>query len=147
MTPYEIPPMAGVAVLGVPIVVEVDYPNRNVISKIIIVQTAGPLEAFTVALFNHPQVLTGEVTSDSAGPEVGRIPDDCYRVTPDLVAANGKLLYFADQASGGYGYLFFSHKTPFDRQGQGTRKLYVRITPVGGGAKLFSICIGGQQSV
>jgi len=146
--PYEIPPMAGiVAADATPIVVEIDWPDRSIISKIIVVQTGGTGEAFTVALFNHSQVSTGEATSDSVGAEVGLIPDDCYRVTPDLVATAGKLIYFSDQATGGYGYVFFGQKSLVGRQGQRIRKLYLRITPASSSAKTFALVVGGQKEV
>lgn len=146
--PYEAKPMAGIEVDSVPVVVEVPWPNRSVISKIIVVQTDGVQEAFTVALYNHPQVQTGEVTSDSVGPDIGRLPDDVYRVTPNLVASSGgKLIYFSDQATGGYGYVFFSQKDLAGRQGQKESKLYVKITPVSAGVKSIALCIGGQKEV
>lgn len=148
--PYEIKPMVNVEVLGVPVVVEVDWPNRSVISKIIVTTTEGVGEAFGVTLYNHPQVLDGVQVSDSVGGEgnVGKIPDECFQVTPTLIANNlGRLLYFSDQATGGYGYVFFSQKDLTGRQGQATRKLYVKIWPVGAGVKKVAICIGGMKEV
>lgn len=145
--PYEIPPMAGIAVDGVPHVEVIDWPHRSRITKIIVTQTTGVLEAFTVALYNHPQVDGGEQTSDSLGDEVGAIPDDHYRVTNDLVAsAGGKLIYLAED-EGGAGFGFFSQKAKDGRQGQRDSKLYVKITPTGGGSKKFAITIGGEKEV
>lgn len=146
-TPYEIPPMAGIPIGGTPVIVEIDYPNRGVISKIVVVQTSGTPEDFKVALYNHPQVMTGEVTSDSIGPDVGRIPDDCYRITPDLEGQAGKLLYFSDEATGGYGYIVFSQKQAPNRQGQGDRKIYAKITPTSSSSKTFALCVGGQKDI
>jgi hypothetical protein len=146
--PYEIPPKAGIAATGTPIVEVIDWPDRSVISKIVVVQTEGVMEAFTVALYNHPQVEDGVQVSDSVGGEVGKIPDDCFRVTPDLVAgAGGKLLYFSDEATGGYGYVFYGQKAKDGRQGQRASKLYVKITPTSGGAKKYALCIGGMKEV
>lgn len=145
--PYEIPPMANIPLAGSPIVVAIDYPNRSVISKIVVVQTAGAGEAFIVELYNHPQVLTGEVSSDTEGSDIGPIPDDCYRITPPLTATNGKLLYFSDASTGGYGYMVYSQKQETSRQGQGSRKIYMKITPTSGAAKRIAICVGGQKDV
>lgn len=149
--PYESAPKAGIDVAGVPHVEVVEWPHRSRITKVVVTQTTGVPEAFTVALYNHPQVSDGVQTSDSIsdpdGGGVGAIPDDHYRVSDDLVAgANGKLLYFSED-NGGYGFGFFSQKLKDGRQGQRDSKLYVKITPTGGGAKKFVITIGGEKEV
>lgn len=145
--PYEIKPMSNIPLAGTPIVIEIDYPNRCVVSKIVVVQTSGTAENFSVGIYNHPQVMDGDVSSDTDGPDIGPIPDDCYRVTPELTATNGKLLYFSDQATGGYGYTVFSQKQETNRQGQGSRKIYLKITPASSGDKRIAICVGGQKDM
>lgn len=145
--PYEAKPQVNVAVAGTPVVLEFPWPDKSVISKIIVVQTDGVLENFTVALYNHSQVLTGEHTSDSEAP-VGTIPDDCYRVTDDIASSSvGRLLYFSDRATGGYGFVFKSQEDLAGRQGQSARKAYLKITPAGSGNKKFAVTIGGMKEV
>lgn len=145
--PYEAKPQVNIPVGATPEIIEFAWPDKSVISKIIVVQTDGVLENFTVALYNHSQVLTGSPTSDSETP-VGKIPDDCYRVTDDIAStAVGRLLYFSDRATGGYGYMFKSQEDLAGRQGQSARKVYVKITPAGSGNKKFAITIGGMKEV
>lgn len=145
--PYEAKPQVQIDVGATPVIVEFQWPDKSVISKIIVVQTEGVAENFTVALYNHSQVMTGEATSDSESP-VGKIPDDCYRVTDDIASTTaGKLLYFSDRATGGYGYMFKSQEDLAGRQGQSARKVYVKITPGGSGNKKFAITIGGMKEV
>lgn len=143
--PYETKPQI-VAVSG-PTVFEIPWPNRSVVSKLIVVQLEGTGEAFTAALYNHPQVQTGLAASDSLGAEVGKIPDDCFRITPDLAATSGRLLYFSDQATGGYGYVFFSQEALAGRQGQGSPNIYLKITPVAGGSRRFAFVVGGMKEI
>lgn len=146
--PYEIPPQIVSTPNATPVVFDFDWPDRSVISKIIVVQLDGTMEQFTVALYNHSQVQDGEQVSDSVGPDVGRIPDDCFRVSPDIQAnSSGKLMYFSDQATGGYGFVFFGQKSLTGRQGQRERKVYLKISPVGAAAKRFAVVIGGMKEV
>lgn len=147
--PYEIAPMVNIPSNGSqPVIVEIDWPDRSVIAKLIVVTTDGVGEAFTAALYNHEQVETGEQVSDSVGPNVGKVPDDCFRVTPDLAANSaGKLIYFSDQATGGYGYMFFGQKAKAGRQGQRASKLYLKITPLTGTARKYAVVVGGMKEV
>jgi hypothetical protein len=145
--PYEAKPQVNVSVAASPVVLEFAWPDKSVISKIIVVQTDGVAENFTVVLYNHSQVMTGEATSDSEDP-VGKIPDDCYRVTDDIVSPTpGKLLYFSDRATGSYGFVFKSQEDLAGRQGQSVRKVYLKITPAGSGNKKFAVTIGGMKEV
>jgi hypothetical protein len=127
---------------------EVAWPHRSVISKILVTQLEGVGENFTVALFNHSQVDTGEQVSDSVGDTVGKLPNDMFRVSPDLVASAGKLLYFSDQATGGYGFVFFSQEDKAGgRQGDRNPKLYLRITPLTPTPRRFAVCVGGMKEI
>lgn len=145
--PYEAKPQVNVDIVGQPVVLEFPWPDRSVISKIIVVQTDGVAETFTVALYNHSQVATGNAESDSESP-VGKIPDDCFRVTHDIPSDSaGRLTYFSDHATGGYGFVFKSQEDLAGRQGQSARKVYVKITPAGSGAKKFAVTIGGMKEV
>jgi hypothetical protein len=141
--------MSGIEIQGGDArVVAVDFPSRTSVSKIIVVQYDGVLADLTVALYNHVSVLEGTEMSDTVGSETGPIPPDCYRVTPDLHGSNGKLIYFSDTATGGYGFIFYSQdRQPPGRQLGNVRKLYVKIAPQGSGAKKFALCIGGEQCV
>lgn len=143
--PYEIAPKID-EVNGVT-VFEIPWPHRSVISKLLVTQLDGAGENFTVALYNHEQVDTGSPVSDSETPVVGKLPDDMFRVTPDLVASAGKLLYFSEQATGGYGYVFYGQKALDGRQGQREGRLFLKITPVGAGARRFAYCVGGMKEV
>jgi len=145
--PYEIEPQVQIPAAGSPVVVEINWPHRSVISKIIVVQTEGVGENFTVALYNHSQVVDGAQVSDSVGPYVGKVDDDLFRVTPDLQATAGKLIYFSEQATGGYGYVVFNHNEPPGRQKQRENKVYLKITPTGGSAKKYAVALGGMKEV
>jgi hypothetical protein len=148
MVPYEIRPMAGVQIQGGgPTTVVVEWPSRSVISKVVVIQTDGVLTDFTVELFNR-NVVRGVSDSDSTPPDVGAIPEECYAVGPVFNGVNGVLKYFSDAATGGYGLAFYNQDpTAPGRQGVRPRKLYVRISPAGGGLKTFAICIGGMDAV
>lgn len=147
--PIESAPMVNVQLDGTtPKVIPVDWPHRSVISKIIAVVTDGAADAFTLAIYNHSQVDTGVPVSDSVGSDVGKVPNDLFRITPDLVAgSNGKLLYFSEQSTGGYGYLVFSNEPRPDRQGQRYNKVYVVITAATAGARRISLLLGGMKEV
>ncbi len=145
--PYEMPPMGGIeGVGGTPICVEIDYPSRALISKIVCVQTEGADQGFTLALFNAQRPCGGVAESDSLGDETGLLPEDLYRVTPDFTSTDGKIVYFSDESTGGAGFVFFSQEknTSAARLGN-ARKLYARITPGGSGSKKFSLALGGQS--
>ena len=145
--PYEMRPMGGIAAVGgTPTVVEIDYPSRALIGKIVCVQTEGADQGFTLALFNAEGPAGGVAESETDGDESGVLPEDLYRVTPDLVAASGKVVYFSEESTGGVGFVFFSQErgTSAARLGN-ARKLYARITPGGSGSKKFALALGGQS--
>lgn len=150
--PYEIPPMVTDTVTGVgPHVVEIDWPDRSTIQKVIVDTKDGAREAFTVALYNHPIVdHLGSAVSDSVGEDiddVGEVSNDCFRVSGDLAAgSNGKLMYFSE-SSGSNGFVFFGQKPKAGRQGQRASKLYLVITPVSGGQHRYSLVVGGMKEV
>lgn len=145
--PYEIKPQGGlVAPGGQSSCFELRHPSRAAINKIIVRQTSGLAVNFTVALFNHEAACQGESDSDSdttpPSPATGPLPADLYRVTPDLNSNSvGALTYFSNQDTGGGGFGFVGLDD--DRLGK-SRKLYVKITPQGTGAKTFAIAIGGE---
>lgn len=144
--PYEVVP--DIVEVNGPTVVAIQWPHRSVISKILVTQLEGVGEAFTVALYNHSQVDDGQQVSDSLGSVVGKLPNDMFRVTPDLVATGGKLLYFSEQATGGYGYVFFGQAAKTGgRQGDKNPVLYLKITPVGVGTRRFAYCVGGMKEI
>jgi len=146
--PYEMAPMANIQVAADPVVVELAWPDRSTISKIIVVQTDGVKANFSVGLYNHSQVKDGTATSDSAQPDVGKIPNDCYRVTHEIPCDSaGQLVYFSDHETGGYGFVFKNMEHNSDRQGQARSKLYLMITPTTAGAKSFAVAIGGVKEV
>lgn len=146
--PYEIEPRIVGTPDGDAHVFAVPWPHRSIISKLIVTQLDGTMEQFTVAVYNHSQVETGSQVSDSEGDEVGKIPDDCFRVTPDIQAnAAGKVIYFSDQATGGYGYPVFCHESRGDRQGMKVAKVYLKITPVTSAAKRYAFVIGGMKEI
>lgn len=145
--PYEIKPQGGLPVTGGSSgCFELRHPSRAHISKIIVKQTSGVQVAFTVALFNHESTCQGESESDSdvtpPSTDTGPLPADLYRVTPDLNSNSaGTLIYFSNQDTGGGGFPFIGQDV--DALGKG-RKIYVRITPQGTGAKEFAVAIGGE---
>lgn len=150
--PYEIDPVAGVSVPGGTTRTEVvQFPARSFVSKIVVVQTSGPEDGFTVELFNHSNAAEGTEASESASAADGsKIPLDCYAICNPLVVPPGarSLKYFSDEATGGHGLLFVCKDPPrADRQGQSMRNLYLRITANGTGAKEFAYSIGGESQI
>lgn len=143
--PYEIPPLGGLSVNGgIPKVFRVSIPSRCFIDKIICRQTGGEAVNFTLQIFNHESLAYGSQVSDSLGAELGPIPEECYAVTPVLASSEaGKLNYFSDSATGGFGFPFYSQDKPSaKRQGRNPTTAYVRITPEGAGEKIYALCIG-----
>lgn len=142
--PYEIRPRIEDLVTGNE-AVEVAWPHRSVISKILVKQLDGVGGSFTIALYSHNQVGDGVDMSDSDGSGVGKIPDEMFRVTPDLAATGGVLRYFSEESSGGYGWVFFSHQAAEGRQGQRASKLYVKFTGAAPGR--YAILVGGMKEI
>ncbi len=147
--PYEIKPLTNIDVTGQPVVIAIDWPNRSIISKIVVTTQDGAGEAFGVTLYNHEQVDGGAPASASLSEgDNSRIPDECFQVTPKLLANGlGRLLYFSDTGTGGYGFVFYSQTPTPGRQGQHKSKLYLKIEPVSSTPKRLSICIGGTKEV
>lgn len=148
-TIYEITPLVDVRIAGPgPQVIPIPFISRAYINKIIVVQTDGVFGAFTVELFNRPEIA-GDLgqTSESAGPDrVGIIPEDLFRVTPPLVASSGgKLLHFSEDANGGRGYAFVGPPIRNDFKSQAI--LYMRITPAAAGNNQYAIAISGENAV
>lgn len=144
--PYEMAPMGGlVAVGGQANCFEIPYPSRSLISKIVCVQTAGDINGFTLALFNSAVACEDVAQSDVVGDDRGILPDDLYRVTPDLTTVDDKVVYFSDESTGGAGFVFFNQERASSPARIGNaRRLYVRITPGGSGSKTFALALGGQ---
>jgi hypothetical protein len=144
--PYETKPDVLAPQVGAA-VHEIDWPHRSVISKILVARKDGAGQ-FTVELFNYP--IDTLPVSDSVGGEgeVGKVPEDLYRVTPPITSTDSvNVRYFSEESTGGYGYVFFSHELRADRQGQRANKLYLRITPAGGGTHRFAVCVGGMKEI
>ena len=143
-TPYEIDPQVLPPQAAVPVVYEIDWNHRSVISKILVHRLAGAGE-FTVELFNYPIENLPMSNNVKTEDKVGRLPEDMFRVTPPITSVGGvDIRYFSDEATGGYGYVFFSQQLLPGPRKQRANKLYVRITPAGGGAHRFAICLGGM---
>ncbi len=145
MTPYEAKMRGGLAVNGGDdICVELDFPGRGVISHVIVKQTAGDPVDFTVAIFRAERPCSGasaESDSDSdAGdtpPGEGPLHDDLYRASPDLLSDTpGSLMYFAD----GFGFVYKCAQENFAGP---ERRVWLRISPGGSGAKMFCATLGG----
>lgn len=151
--PYETKPKAGIVIPGGETeTLTVPFPPRSLISKVVVIQTAGAMDGFTVELFNHVDSLEATKLSESSSdPEThASIPLDCYRVGSPLSVPSGqsRLFYFSDEATGGHGLLFFCQDSPrADRRGQNMPNLYLRITPNGSGSKTFAFCIGGESQL
>jgi hypothetical protein len=136
--------MAGIDVNGDPVVLEIGWPHRSFITKIVVVQTEGVMEAFTVAIFNHSVAATNAVISDSVSPGIGPVPLDCFRVTHDISSDSpGSLIYLSEKTgSGGFGV--FSQEQLPTRSGRSDR-VYLRITPSTSNAKKFAVLLGGEK--
>lgn len=148
--PYETKPKAGILIAGGQTKTElVNWPSRSFISKVVVVQTSGNIDGFTVELFNHVDAMEGTERSDSSSDSDGdKIPLDCYRVGSPMTTDDDKLLYFSDEATGGHGLQFYCQDVDrADRRGQKQPNLYMRITPSGSGAKTFAYCIGGESQI
>jgi len=146
--PYEIQPMSGIAISGGDTkTVEVIFPSRGYISKVVVQQTNGAEANFTVELFNHKDALEGTESSasDSEGDQ-GKIPLSCRRVGPVLNSDSlGILEYFSESRTGGAGFMFCNMDTPIANRKVG--KLYVRITPGGAGEQTYALTVGGESAL
>jgi hypothetical protein len=146
--PYEMKPLSGLtAISGQPNCFEIDFPSRALINKIVVAQLDGAMDGFTVAIYNAMRPCLGVAESDSDGDETGNLPDDLYRVTPDLSTSSDRLVYFSEESTGGTGFTFFNQDkgTSAARLGN-ARKLYLQITPAGTGPKTFAVALGGMAS-
>jgi hypothetical protein len=143
--PYEIPPRGGLAVVGgQPNVFALDFPGQAVITKIAIVPTGGAPGAFTAALYNANPAALGQDESESTPGTPGAqvLPPDLYRITPDLASTGGKLVYFSEDSTGGYGFLVYNQDLPRNNNLGKLRKVYLEITPAGSGE--FAVALGGE---
>lgn len=143
--PYEIKPMGGLQVHGgQSACFKIPFIHRSVIDKFIVVQTAGQDDGFTVALYNALVACEGGSHSDSEG-DVGVLPPDVYRVTPDFNSVNGRVMYFTDD-NGGFGYPFFgqerSNPRSFMSASKGSPDIYLKITARGSDLKSFAVALG-----
>jgi hypothetical protein len=146
--PYECPPQLNIPCQpGVTTWVEIGFPSRSTITKIILVQQ-GPIREVPIvlALYNRATVMSNGSLSLDMDQGTGNAHPDLFRVTDDLTGI-GKIKYFADKASGGNGYDFYSQ----DEQRPGrefgnNRMLYAAITtpPGSGETYFFDLVIGGK---
>lgn len=150
--PYETAPFVVEVGGGQVKTVQVNFPSRSLITKVIVKQIDGALGAFELDLYNHADALEGNEASQSADSGE-RFPLDVYRVSPDgatvfTADANGYLEYFSEFSSGGHGLMFFCQdESPANRSKKNQPNLYVRISPSGSGDKKFVVVIGGEQCI
>lgn len=146
--PYECAPQAGFTVTpGETGVFTIDFPSRSVISKIVIVQTAGTPNNFTATLFNNLVAAGGTNQADSVGPFSGVLPPELYMVTPALTASSGSVVYFSETANGGHGFVFFNQdKDTMPNRLGNPHRLYLKIETNGGGGDdcVFAVSIAGE---
>lgn len=137
MTGYECPPQGGLQVDGGSSnCFALPFPTRVALTRLVIRQTAGAPVAFTVDLFNHASVCSGDSTSDGDAPFTGPLHEDMYRVHPQLSSDTpGALAKFFDPQP-----LFFN-QDPLTTTGQ-NRRIYIRINAQGTGAKEFALVLG-----
>lgn len=150
--PFEMSPQSGLQTIGgqascFPLKVP---SGRCTIDKIVIVQTDGVLVAFTAAFYNHEGACEGLEVSDSdvlGEPSVAALPSNVWRVTPDLAGTAGVLEYFSDTNGNGLGFTFVNQdKTTYEsRIAAKARKIYLKITPAGSGAKAFAVALAGEM--
>lgn len=143
MVPYESIPVVGIEVTGGQhVVVEVDFPARAAIDKVVVQQTDGVIANFEVKLFGRNIVL-GNSDSVSDGDSAGQVPESLYQHGPTLSGTNGYLGHFPEVARS------YVNRDPYaqGRQGMKTRKIYVRISPAGTGPKVFAVIVGGYDAV
>lgn len=144
--PYEIKPIGGLRVNGgESACFRIPFVHRAVINKFVVSQVAGQYAGFTVAFYNAEVACEGGSESDSEGDLTGGIPPDNYRVTPDFVAVNNRVLYFSDQ-EGGFGYMFFGQerdgRRSYGSASKGSPDIFVKITASGSGVKEFAVSLG-----
>lgn len=121
-----------------------DFPSRSIITKLLVEGVEGAIGDFTVALYNNPVACANKMDSESDGSAVGHLPPDLFRVTPDIAAVSSKVAYHADKSTGGAGYVFFSQDSdPVAKRLGNPRKLYLKITGDGVGAKKFAVAVAG----
>jgi hypothetical protein len=148
--PYEIHPQAGLACTGSSHgVFTIGFPSRSTIRKIVISQTVGTPVNFTAAFYNRRDVTflhdESESLSGTQHGQIGLLPPDLYRVTPDLFGIAGSLIYFAGVVDHNLGFLFFNQDTNVLGDQKGNQRLiYLRLSPSGSGAQEFSISLAGE---
>ena len=148
--PYEINPIPDVEVEAgeTEVWLEVEFPTRTIISKVVVIQTDGGANDFTVELFNSAKPRDGL----PAG-----VPEEMYLVGNPMVGTNGRLIHFSDDATGGHGLAFFSlDPRPAGRViSVGIPILYIRITVSDGDSisspgeqpLVFCVGVGGEVQV
>lgn len=138
--PYEPKPIGGLTVIGGSSGYwAFDLPSRCLIHKIIVDQTAGAQDAFTVELYASENAVQGLSESDSLGAQKGDLPARLYKVGPTMNGSSGYMEYFTDTHGNGFGLPFFSH----DKHRLGnSRKIWLKITAQGSGSKEFAASIG-----
>lgn len=141
--PYGCKPQGGLVVNGGESkCFGIDWASRGWISKVVVIQTDGQRGDFTVELFNSENGCKDVSASDSVGVETGPLPADLYSISPVLHGIDGKLKYFSEESTGGAGFVMCSQDNV--RQNR-ARKVWVRITPTGIGAKEFAVALDGES--
>lgn len=132
---YDMPPKGGIiAPSSAAVVVGLPVPQRVVLHRITVTQTAGASVAFTIQFFRTQKAAQGTNDTDADGNVV---PPEALQVTPALNGTAGKLAYYSDTGSGGSGFQFGSNNDP---AAIGSRTLWARLTPAGAGT--FCIDLG-----
>lgn len=111
---------------------EMRWPGRGILVKVVCVQLSGVEAGFELDLLNSREPMgDAEAGSSSAGEQDHSI--DAYKVIPtQVVAANGKVALFDVE----YPYVN-QDGTPTDIK----RRIYARIKPAGTGGKEFQLTL------
>ena len=115
----------GVSVGSAAIVVEVDRPEDSSLKKLVVKQTSGSLDGFSVTVYTNNNAANGSGT-----PEL-------YKIFDSLTVAAGSDL--AERYVDVPGYTIYD---PDQASGQQPTKVWVRIEPAGTGDKNFSVAVG-----
>lgn len=131
---YDTPPVA----LAVPdanaVCFKIGFPSGSFITKFVLVQTAGAAGVYTAELFTAPVK-----PYDDAPYDIGDVHEELYRVMAKLTSAASKIIFFDTT-----GYPFRNSQVSVAAQTVPNDSIYLRITPPGAGARVYTATISGR---
>lgn len=138
--PYEPAPIGGIVIPNTtPVVVPLGVPSRTRIYKLIVKEVGGVAAAFKVDVYSNAEAAEGNNNVDENG---NNVPPANYKVTGQFSGTGGIMEYYADKATGGFGFPFYNQDPPDTHKTRNKRQIYLVITLDGGGPFTFAVSIG-----